>query len=82
MHYKLPQECALLYFHPRLKVRSLVSLCSEPENLELRRFITRLDARINAKAMDAKRNSKYQNANVYGSVDRWVLAVGVYLPNV
>eukprot|EP00983_Pelagomonas_calceolata_P076584 1153471-Pelagomonas_calceolata.AAC.10 len=53
------------------------SLCpcptSEPENIELRQFISRLDARINAQAMAAKRESKYQDANkVMPPVDRWV----------
>lgn len=58
--------CRLYFF---LRISDLLStplpLFSEPENLELRRFITRLDARINAKAMDAKRQSQYQNANIY-----------------
>ncbi|KAF5843053.1 hypothetical protein DUNSADRAFT_2666 [Dunaliella salina] len=39
------------------------ALCLEPENIELRQFISRLDARINAQAMAAKRESKYQDAN-------------------
>lgn len=71
---ELLQRAGRLKNEGRLEAASLLcqkALCLEPENIELRQFISRLDARINAQAMAAKRESKYQDANkVMPPVDR------------
>ena len=50
------------------KVSCLFSLLAEPENIELRQFISRLDARINAEAISAKRDSIFQEANKFANL--------------
>jgi len=46
---------------------------AEPDNIELRQFISRLDARINLEAMKAIRERKYQDVNKNGLLaDRFV----------
>ena len=47
---------------------SLHCACTEPENLELRQYIQRLDARINMQCIQAKQDERWKDVNKYSNL--------------